>query len=571
MSDSAMSADQQEMDGTTAEGLSPEATELVNTLLTAALALALVTCVHAILICTWRHCVNRRYWKRVAPMPLPPGVQPPKPPAFRPFPAALIFPAPLVLTSCLFLTGIVKHAVRVLVSAAVIDWPVFVAVAALSLVALFMSALAIDLALFWRRHARGVSASGDLHWQPRTAPSTPEGIDDPWMRRLALGRVYVHGTRLYMGGETTLAEAAPPQPSIRVTRRFDHYEGTWGPWGCEQTTVSTPRMTFGEARGAALNRLRAGGHADRTLGVFAGKAEDDAAEPARTERLLASPFALRHARTGDALQAREGFLLFRVNGATRIGFAWRLMGVLVNITLALLAAIAPILEAGSLPAYWQSLAVLALQILMALIGFCCLPDSDRLVSHLLGLQYLLEAVATALLITADLASVVSHGDIASTARVSALMNAGLWAALLAMTLPMIQLLEQRCITPAVVRRRRGRATWLGGMAHFVLTHLTVTLPRRVDGLIRSAARIDVGGKAGSDGTGPDSSALPARPPKVHGGVRRNSVVFAADGDKLGTRAARVVVGRQSAAAETAANNETTNDMVMDEDVEMITL
>ena len=50
ISDSAMSADQQEMDGTTAEGLSPEATELVNTLLTAALALALVTCVHAILI-----------------------------------------------------------------------------------------------------------------------------------------------------------------------------------------------------------------------------------------------------------------------------------------------------------------------------------------------------------------------------------------------------------------------------------------------------------------------------------------------------------------------------------------
>ena len=40
--------------------------------------------------------------------------------------------------------------------------------------------------------------------------------------------------------------------------------------------------------------------------------DDDNAEPARTERLLASPFGIRRKRIGDALQSREGFLLFRV-------------------------------------------------------------------------------------------------------------------------------------------------------------------------------------------------------------------------------------------------------------------
>ena len=54
------------------------------------------------------------------------------------------------------------------------------------------------------------------------------------------------------------------------------------------------------------------GHRDRKTGTF-GVPEEDMAEPARTERLLASPFGFRRAKAADSFHAIEGFLLFRVH------------------------------------------------------------------------------------------------------------------------------------------------------------------------------------------------------------------------------------------------------------------
>ena len=56
---------------------------------------------------------------------------------------------------------------------------------------------------------------------------------------------------------------------------------------------------------------------DRAPGEYI-KSEEDSAEPARTERLMASPFRLFHRNSGDAYDASSMFLLMRSTGS---GFA----------------------------------------------------------------------------------------------------------------------------------------------------------------------------------------------------------------------------------------------------------
>ena len=82
-------------------------------------------------------------------------------------------------------------------------------------------------------------------------------------------------------------------------------------------------------------------------------------------RVSSSPF-----HTGDALHQREGFLLFRVNGENRLGVAYRLLVILVMMTIGLLAGLSPLFGAPGTPlAVGQALAVMAIQLSMSLVCF----------------------------------------------------------------------------------------------------------------------------------------------------------------------------------------------------------
>jgi hypothetical protein len=90
------------------------------------------------------------------------------------------------------------------------------------------------------------------------------------------------------------------------------------------------------------------------------------------------------------LAAREGFLLFRVNGSNRVGLSYRVLVLVINVFFGILSGVSPLLSPGSVWALGQTSLVLALQMLMALL--CCryLPDADRVVSRIAGIQFLAE-------------------------------------------------------------------------------------------------------------------------------------------------------------------------------------
>lgn len=243
-------------------------------------------------------------------------------------------------------------------------------------------------------------------------------------------------------------------------------------------------------------------HYDRKVGAFTLPAEDTA-EPVRTERLLSHPFALRRPRPGDAFQAIEGFTLFRVNGTSRVGTLYRLIVVLANATFGVLAGLAPMLPPGSNEAFVQSGAVLVLQLAMAWVCFRFLPDADRIVSLFAGTQFLLEGISTSCLLGATIMRMVSShgkrdnamgaldgsGDAAGTWPLW-LQLAAFWVGLVALGVPVLQLIEQRCLTPTmlVVRTKGVVQSPLALCA--TLYMLASTLPRMIHRLAQTAAGLE---------------------------------------------------------------------------------
>ena len=122
---------------------------------------------------------------------------------------------------------------------------------------------------------------------------------------------------------------------------------------------------------------------------------------ARTERILANPFALDSDRVGDKWQKLEGFLLFRVNGSSRLAICYRPLVLIVNMCFGFLSGLQPLLPEGSAEATAQASVILALQLGMSAVCFQCLPDADRIISRFAGTQFLCEGLATATLLAAS--------------------------------------------------------------------------------------------------------------------------------------------------------------------------
>ena len=296
-----------------------------------------------------------------------------------------------------------------------------------------------------------------------------------------------------------------------------------------------------EARESVLEELTSrGGHKDRRSGAYTVP-EEDGKEPARTERLLAHPFQLWRPRPADAFQSREGFFMFRVNGATFIGRWYRVFVVLANMVFGLLSGLQPLLPAGSTESLVQTAVVLSLQASMAVLCWRFAPDADRIISTFAATQFTFEAFATASVLAAGLiaqnsmetpasaanttvdgSGEVSSGpasqlidagggaiasvggaasvieDLAPSSLATTFQTSGFLLSLVAMGVPMLQLLEQRAVTPLIgIVANRG-CNILALLA--ALYMLAASLPRKVGNLIRTiagAGDMEAGQAAGS--------------------------------------------------------------------------
>lgn len=282
--------------------------------------------------------------------------------------------------------------------------------------------------------------------------------------------------------------------TTQTTAKADLDDSLEGQPEAETSAVKTPTMRTGrsprtaagrrisvvEARASALERLSSRGFRDRKSGAWAvGGPEEDTKEPERTERILATPFALWRTKPVDAFQSREGFFLFRVNGATRAGRWYRLTVIFANMGFGLLSGLQPlIMTAGSAAAVAQTGVVLMLQLSMALLCFRVLPDADRVISRFAASQFLLEGLSTASLLGSSISermaltgaanatlapdstsaaaddpagcTIHSCGDGGAASVIWLLLrDSGFYLAMAAMFVPTVQLLEQRFITPCV--------------------------------------------------------------------------------------------------------------------------
>ena len=225
------------------------------------------------------------------------------------------------------------------------------------------------------------------------------------------------------------------------------------------------------------------GFNNRNQGGFGFPAED-IEEPARTERLLARPFAWRRTHPADQLQQRAGAVLFRVNGGSCLGIGYRLIIVGFNMAVGALAGVKPLLEPGSAGAYAQCATVFGMQLGLALLCFTIAPDADRFFSLLAGLQFLAEGLSNACLFVAPFLE-PAYKELMQTIAFD--------IGLIAVFVPIMQLLEQRVITPTIgILQNKGcNPRVLGG----ALIVLVASLP----GAIMKAVAAFGGGGGGGGG------------------------------------------------------------------------
>ena len=275
------------------------------------------------------------------------------------------------------------------------------------------------------------------------------------------------------------------------------------------------------------------GFRDRKTGAF-GISEDETREPGRTERLLAHPFAIRRAGAGDSWQALEGFLFFRVNGTSRVGTCYRLIVIGANLLLGVLTGLQPLLPPLTAAAFVQTFIILTLQLGMSFLCFYYLPDADRIISRFVGTQFFMEGLATIWLTSAGLISARAQSPYADAAAAATanqstgsggssagdvpadveevileLQMTGFFFSISAMAVPILQMVEQRCITPSynLVKNKGGNPLALCAMAYTMVA----SMPRMVIRMVRSATAEDGGdddnSDEGGDGEGGDGDGV----------------------------------------------------------------
>ena len=222
---------------------------------------------------------------------------------------------------------------------------------------------------------------------------------------------------------------------------------------------------------------------ERDLGAFE-KAEDEALEPARTERLLRQPLRWLYPTAADALDALSVVWLARASGGTfsHTGFAY--LALLLQLAIAVLAGVGPALTPGTTQALAQVVATALLQWGAAAYMLGMRPAADRVENVIVGVQFFCEGGATAALLLASLGS-MADAEVALQATAFAL-------ALVALFLPIIGKVYDAVVVP--LSRLRRQDDFSVTSACCALISLLASLP----GFLAVTAGLSFGGGVDTD-------------------------------------------------------------------------
>ena len=174
-------------------------------------------------------------------------------------------------------------------------------------------------------------------------------------------------------------------------------------------------------------------------------------------------------------------------------------------TFGLLSGLQTLMPMGSVLARAQTCLMMVLQFVMACFALRLLPDADRIISRFVGVQFLCEGCSTAWLLAADFlgASIASGSMTSSSFSVPQALYGAFLVQLVAMCVPIAQLIEQRAVTPTInaIQHKGGSPLALLASAYMVAT----SLPRQLMSLITQsgegsgASQDDAGGASNEDG------------------------------------------------------------------------
>lgn len=452
------------------KSVSAELVLLYNQLIACAVAVACAVVIEFFLVLIWRHFMNCRYYKQQSAT----GVkldtaETGKAVQFVPFPKSFMWPTPLFFALFVCTTGLARSSTRLL-AASPPDCTfgcLALAIVVLSLLVTFMGVIILVTTRFFWRHGQ------DVQWKTASKHDLPKSIADPYMRLRAKMSVEAAGLRLLAKNALKRKSAAVHPGHLSCRPRTSVQDAALeGEASKAHFTSALPRRTsMKDARAHAIVVLASKGHRDRKSGVWTIP-EADVAEPARTERILARPFALYSDRAGETWQKLEGFLFFRVNGARRVTMCYRPLVLIANMSFGILSGLQPLLAEGSTEATVQICTIVSLQLTMSAVCFCCLPDADRIISRFAGAQFLCEGLATSLLLVASYDTGINSAD---------LRIAGFFISLVAVAVPIAQLLEQRLITPTIGLIQTGgcKPTVLCAQLYMLLTSLPLKLAKLI--------------------------------------------------------------------------------------------
>ena len=300
-------------------------------------------------------------------------------------------------------------------------------------------------------------------------------------------RQFVSSTSITMPSEHPTPPPSPPNPSEDT--KVDQLTGEV-PTSVATTDAGAPHAaspanmgmrTFRDAFTTSAEALR---FRDRGSGTFSAP-EEDAKEPERTERLLASPFSCCHRRAGDAFNQRAGYLLFRVRGDSVVGVYYRLLLIAFNMILGVITGLGSLLPPQSTAATGQVACVMALQLLAAALVYRYLPDADRIFSLFAATQFLIEGLGTASLLTSAFAAQAEEWKTTSFNM-----------SIVAMGVPILQLVEQRILTPTAKAVQAHGCNPIQACAIGVM--ILIGLPGKLMKLIAKLGGCDAGDDSNND-------------------------------------------------------------------------
>ena len=187
-------------------------------------------------------------------------------------------------------------------------------------------------------------------------------------------------------------------------------------------------------------------------------------------------------------------MFFRVNAMSKVGTGWRLIVIGATMTIGALCGLGVAITPGSAGGIMQTALVWILQVSLGVLCFVFSPDADKVFSAIAGAQFLAEGLSNMLLF---FAAFVTDYD-GWVALTSAAFNLSLVGVLV----PIVQLLEQRLITPVM------KAVYTHGCNPTALAGAFLVLLVSLPGAVMKAAKaLFGGGGGGGGGGGPDVSKI----------------------------------------------------------------